>query len=85
MVKIHAGRKAKHPQPAQEEARKADVVGKTIIVKPQNIDHITPQIQITVDGVNGSHPVNGVNGVNGISKDAKEALKQGEPMVAVSL
>ena len=86
MVKIHAGRAAKHPKPAQEEARKADVVGKTTIVKPQNVNPISPQVTgpKALKSVNGVHAVNGVNGINGIPKDAEDALRQGEPTVAVS-
>ncbi|KAL5486141.1 TPS1 [Sanghuangporus weigelae] len=73
MTKIQAGQTAKLAPPAQEEAQKSDVAGRTTIVKQKNVnvDAITPQIT-------------GANGVNGISHDDKEALKQGEPQIAVS-
>ena len=83
MTKIKAGEKGKLAGPAHDEAQKADVAGKTTILKKENVDPITPNST----GLNG---VNGVNGVNGkmpdnedTVRDAKQAIKQGEPQVAV--
>ncbi|KAL5525652.1 hypothetical protein ACEPAG_6988 [Sanghuangporus baumii] len=76
MTKIKAGQTAKLAPPAQEEAQKSDVAGRTTIVKQKNVNVDTNTPQIT--------GANGVNGVNGISHDDKEALKQGEPQIAVS-
>lgn len=89
MTKIKAGEKEKLSAPAQAEARKADVAGKTTILKQDNVGPITPN----TTGMNGVNGVNGAKGVNGIYDkpldpegvvyDAKEAIKQGEPQVAV--
>ncbi|EJD06928.1 TPS1 protein [Fomitiporia mediterranea MF3/22] len=77
MTKISAGDSGKLSAPAHKEASKADVAGKTTILKQnEGVNRITPH----VNGVNG---VNGVKGMDGIPHDAKEGLKQGEPQVAV--
>ena len=64
MTKIQAGEQTTMSEPAHEEAKRADIAGKTKIVSP-GVDDRTNGHAIP-NGVNGNvEKINGVNGING--------------------
>ncbi|KAH8117854.1 TPS1 protein [Phellopilus nigrolimitatus] len=100
MTKIRAsGDEANMCEPAKEEARNADIAGKTVLVNSDEIkgvNGINGAGVASINGVNGVNGASGINGVNGVSGmasgvdshanalGAAEGLASGESQVAVS-
>ena len=80
MTKINLSESPTLEAPAHDEAKGADVAGKTELVNKENINGTAH----TIVGKAFDHTKEAVEGAKGLVNEAKEAMAQGEPHVAFS-